>query len=1126
MMTINLEHGWAKPKTPENEAERLAALRQLGLLDTPPEAVFDEITRLASQICGVPIALISLVDENRQWFKAAQGLPGTHETPRDVSFCAHAVAQNTYLEVPDTARDERFRQNPLVVNEPHIRFYAGVLLRDAAGHALGTLCVLDREPRKLDPQQRQTLERLAGVLGAMFEWRRAVRQAGGSLGELLDESFSQIYLLDPQTLRCVYGNQGALVQTGYTLTELQQLEYGALYPGLEREALERDIKLLRTGARKSVDLEAQCRRKDGSTFLNRTTYQFHANGAMPMISVIGEDVTDRKRVGQELQTYVAGLTAIISMQQDIAVSAPDLERLMRMIVVRARQITGARGAAIEMVEGDRLVYRAGTDDILPKIGLSFPQDGSLPGAAIRDGKALRCNETQADPRVNREESSRLGIRSMVVAPFYRERKAAGVLTVFSGEPHAFTEQTQQLVQLLATTLGSAMQRLAAEQAILEIARGATIETGRGFFKTLVSELAGLLSASYVFVGEIDSAAKDAIRIVALNAKGEMKEGIRYALHGTPCENVMEAEPFTVPANLKARFPDDRMFDAMDVESYSGVPLLGSDREPIGLLGAMFGEPLNEPEKIESTLHIFAARAASELERQHTEKRLRNQTGLMQSVLDSIADGVVVVDSEGQLVMANPAARRIVGQAYPQGESLNGWPEHLGIYGPDGKTPYRAEDLPLAQALRGQSTDGVEMVVRNRANPDGVAVNVHGRPLYAVEGDVMGGVAVLRDVTQLKRSEEEIRTLNLELEARVRVRTAEVEAANRELELRNREARLLNELMKMMQSCVDVEEGCKVVAQFAPQLFPELSGALYLESAAKNTFELRSRWSGELRSDEAFGREQCWALRRGQLHAADSATQGLICQHVHPDGKRDFASMCAPLIAQGNTVGVLYLEGDPAPAEGDGVSRQRLASTLAEQLALALANIDLRETLRNQSIRDSLTGLFNRRFLEESLNREIAIAQRKETPLALLMIDADHFKRFNDDFGHDAGDYVLEELGRLLGRFIRESDVACRFGGEEFVLLLPGAALADATAKAKALLAEVRKLKLKFEGRALGTLTVSIGLASCPEHAKNADDLFQAADAALYSAKEGGRDRLVVSGEKSSRPAKAGRRTKK
>ncbi|HUF19647.1 MAG TPA: GGDEF domain-containing protein, partial [Burkholderiales bacterium] len=150
----------------------------------------------------------------------------------------------------------------------------------------------------------------------------------------------------------------------------------------------------------------------------------------------------------------------------------------------------------------------------------------------------------------------------------------------------------------------------------------------------------------------------------------------------------------------------------------------------------------------------------------------------------------------------------------------------------------------------------------------------------------------------------------------------------------------------------------------------------------------------------------------------------------------------------------------------------------------------------------------------------------ETPLAMLMVDADHFKRFNDDFGHDAGDYVLEELGRLLAGFIRESDVACRFGGEEFVLLLPGASVANATAKAKALLAEVRKLKLKFEGQALGKLTVSIGLASLPEHAKNADELFQAADAALYGAKEGGRDRLVVSGEKTSRPARAGRRTKK
>ncbi len=1109
------------PALPADEPARLEAVRGLGLLDTPPEPAFDAITRLAAQICEVPIALISLVDRDRQWFKSAFGPMDVKETPREVSFCGHAVASGRALEVADTLKDARFRNNPLVTGKPKIRFYAGMPIGDGAGHTVGTLCVLDRQPRQLDDRQRAMLAQLATAVESMLDWRRRGLAAGARLGELLDRDSSEIFLLDPASLRVTYANRGAVDNSGYGAAELQRLRFGERFPALDAAAFERDLRALVRGVRRSVDLEAECVRKDGSTYIARGSLHYHDGIGAPAITALFEDVTEHKRVESELRTYVGGLTAIISIQHQLATGMSDLDSLMRLIVVSAKEITGAKGAIIEMLEGDRLVRRAATDEALTQIEVERGAERSFAALALRTGRALRCDEAQADPRVDREVCARMGIRSIVAVPFHRERRAAGVLKVFSGRPQAFTDQTVQLVQLLASTLGGAMQRQMAEQAFVQVARGVTIETGSGFFAALVKELAGQVDAKLVLVGELN-ASKARVRIVAVNARGEIREGSEYAVAGTPCEHLLQGESYHHPRGARAAFPADPVLAHSDAEAYVGLPLLASDRSIIGFIAALFPAPLDAPDRVDSLLQIFAARAAGELERQRADRQLREQTQLMLSVLDGIADGVTVADRNGRILLHNPAARRMLGIPAPEDMSVDRLSAHYGLYRADGVTPFPADELPIAQAVRGDSTDGVELVVRNAGQPEGIVVAAHSRPLLGADGRSRGGVAVFRDVTQLKRSEDEIRTLNQELEARVHERTAQVEAAKRELEERYRENELLNDLSKLLQSCTNVAEGGQVIANYGPQLFPGVAGMLYLTDAGRRSFDSAATWGDPVHSEVVLTAEECWALRRGQLHAVDARNAALVCRHVRRKEEAPLVPyQCVPLMAQGDTVGLLYLEY-PASAAQIPDSARRLATTLAEQLALALGNIQLRETLRNQSIRDPLTGLYNRRFLEESLGREMARAERKETPLALMMIDADHFKRFNDNFGHDAGDHVLQQLGSLLGEFIRESDVACRYGGEEFVLLLPGASAHDAAARAKALLAEVRKIKLQFQGQSLGKLTVSIGLAVYPEHAQDPDGLFQAADAALYEAKESGRDRLVMPGEK--KPAARKRRT--
>lgn len=253
------------------------------------------------------------------------------------------------------------------------------------------------------------------------------------------------------------------------------------------------------------------------------------------------------------------------------------------------------------------------------------------------------------------------------------------------------------------------------------------------------------------------------------------------------------------------------------------------------------------------------------------------------------------------------------------------------------------------------------------------------------------------------------------------------------------------------------------------------------------------------------------MRRGRPYMISEAHPGLSCKHLSGTPS---SYICVPMISQGEALGVFHLQHSQSD-ETQGHSRafdQGLVETVADTISLAIANLKLRETLRNQSTRDLLTGLHNRRFMDESLTREIHRAIRNQHPLGVIMLDIDHFKNFNDTFGHEAGDAVLHELGNFLMRSIRKGDIACRYGGEEFLLLLPEATLENTRQRAQELCDEVRKIEVQYRGEMLGNITVSIGVAAFPDYGESRDDVVQAADRALYQAKKEGRNRVVVAGE--------------
>ncbi|WP_235527856.1 diguanylate cyclase [Sphingomonas sp. Leaf38] len=341
--------------------------------------------------------------------------------------------------------------------------------------------------------------------------------------------------------------------------------------------------------------------------------------------------------------------------------------------------------------------------------------------------------------------------------------------------------------------------------------------------------------------------------------------------------------------------------------------------------------------------------------------------------------------------------------------------------------------------------------------------------------------------------------------------ADLQRANAELrcnadtlQARSEMIELLGGMSHRMQTARTDAELAAVIACFVPRVLPSVPGALYAHNHSRNLLIRLASWGDLSRAREAFPPEQCWGLRRGQGHYIVEPGTDVICAHVGDPGA---VYHCEPLLAGGEVIGLLYLEG-VVEAE----SRFRLA-VLTENIASALLNHQLQRGLREQTIRDPLTALFNRRYMEEALAIEIARAAPAGTPLGLVMCDVDHFKRFNDEFGHDAGDIVLRAVATEMTRHFRDGDVVCRYGGEEFTIIAPGATLPVLLGRVERLRIAIAETSVRHGDRALGAIRMSFGIAMWyPEMDRDGSTLIQRADNALYRAKRAGRDQVMIADE--------------
>ncbi len=346
-----------------------------------------------------------------------------------------------------------------------------------------------------------------------------------------------------------------------------------------------------------------------------------------------------------------------------------------------------------------------------------------------------------------------------------------------------------------------------------------------------------------------------------------------------------------------------------------------------------------------------------------------------------------------------------------------------------------------------------------------------------------------------------------LETRVAQRTKELSSRVQELKERNQQIETINAMGDLLQACRSPEEIHGIIIHTLQTLFPQSAGQILTLDRSSGTLEVVAAWRGTEQAPEGqvYGVDDCWCIRRGKPHIVADGQYAPTCRHAEdPQTSWPFA-LCFPLTAQGEIVGVLHVRLMTPGKEDDIRTIMRLIETVAEHATLALANLKLQRTLQEQSIRDPLTGLYNRRYAEEILRREERRALREGYSVGILLMDVDHFKRINDTWGHDAGDEVLRRLADVLRRTFREEDTICRYGGEEFLAILPGADLEKARYRAEQLREQVQgELHIPWQGQTI-PVTISIGVACFPNGSQTIHQAIESADEALYRAKEEGRN---------------------
>lgn len=374
-------------------------------------------------------------------------------------------------------------------------------------------------------------------------------------------------------------------------------------------------------------------------------------------------------------------------------------------------------------------------------------------------------------------------------------------------------------------------------------------------------------------------------------------------------------------------------------------------------------------------------------------------------------------------------------------------------------------------------------------------------IYNEQNQLIGASVIARDIGKRVEQEKNLKDSHERLEISLR-----------KVEAQAKEMTIINDMNNKLGSSASLEETLSMTTLFLKKILPFCSGAIYLMNHSRNYLEALAEWNEPNLTEKIFSPDQCWGLRLGKIYFYLNRNENIPCKHC--EGQNPSLSyFCVPLLALNDIVGILYLQITSSldMQENEIVKLYEQNSSMIEgvagQISLAISSIKSHEQLKSRSTRDLLTGLYNRSYLNDTFERDIQRAKRSNSPMAIVMMDFDFFKNINDTYGHEAGDIVLREASKLLTAQLRKSDIACRYGGEEIIIILYDTILEDAIDRLEQIRKKIANMEFRFVN--LLTVTASFGVAMFPENGEDPEQLIKAADEALYQSKKTGRNRVTV-----------------
>lgn len=794
-----------------------------------------------------------------------------------------------------------------------------------------------------------------------------------------------------------------------------------------------------------------------------------------VIGVLGtiEDIHERKQAEEALRSRNQELLTLHQISE-ISLRNQSSQTIFQGIVEEISAATGFPMVAIELYDSARqIMVFEGMKGVLPEgRSLEVPVNQSLSGTVAKTGQAIVKYFMPGDLKqcVSNQDLSQLNIKTFVCIPMTVNQDTIGVLSLAHPDIIQISADTFRWLESLANYLALITHRQQLEASLQQANVDLGIQVAERTFE--------LIAANQSLQHQRDQwqalfeHALDAIVITDDEGRYIDANPAACQLFGISKENL-----------LRSSIVD---FAASKIDTAQSWQQFLQQGQMLGEFCLHRSDGTTREVEFNAIANFIPDRHLSVLrditERRQAELEIRKFVALV----DNSSEFIGMCDMEFRPFYVNEAGKRLLGL---ENREQFGEAAVRDFFFPEDQDFIIHEFFP--RVLR-QGQAEVEIRFRHFQTGEALWMIYNVLCIRDEHNQPIALAAVSRNITERKQTEVALQEAHENLTHWLN-----------DLEQRHQEMTLLNELSDLMQACLTVDEASVVIAQFMPRLFPGCSGAVYTSGDSKGLVEAVATWGEQIASQLLFTPNDCFALRRGQPHYVEDTHTSLCCKHLQEP--LPSSCFCVPMAAQGETSGVLYLS---VPEQPLSQSQQQLATTVARQIALAIANLKLYATLQNQSIRDPLTGLFNRRYLNEFLEREMRRAERNQGCLSLLLLDVDHFKQFNDRFGHDAGDAVLRHLSRFLQESIRGSDIACRYGGEEMVLILPNTSLEDARQRAEQLRQGVKDLKVEHP-QSLGAISISVGVACFPAHGSFSEALLQAADLALYQAKATGRDRVVT-----------------